>query len=385
MTTITSKRVHRRVPEIVMKPLSEIVVDPNFRHDPKYLTLLQLQHQGKIKVGITRLPTSGITSGFFERRASNTVLVSDLVREHSVKLAIAIRQGMRPALTVYWSSLAPSESKFVCPDDEPALAAYRMLGIEMVPCIVLRPAKAAHSEASIWAEQAEANIRFVRAVAPRTEKFATFFGAGLPEFSEVIRFLRRKCRSTRQKVIAFHLDSDGDIHYHQMLHAVLVRHERILDSIRHLIRWRRVEHASAIVRVAYEAFLNFYLDWISPEFFGPRLQILSAIREREKSIDPLERKDAAEWLKILPNFEEILGKVSDKARISPLGSTFHNWIYPPLSLVSHQSYGHIEMEATGFSTEAPDDDPKSVQQLGRWLDLITAALVVRVQNEIGSR
>ena len=114
------------------------------------------------------------------------------------------------------------------------------------------------------------------------------------------------------------------------------------------------------------------------------MQFLAAVRENElAACDDKEKKETRSHLRVLANFNDLLGKVADKARISPLGNVFHDWIYPPLSLISHQSYGNIEFEASSFSDEPLSDDAGRVKQLGTWLNCITAALVFRVRNEIG--
>ncbi len=69
--------------------------------------------------------------------------------------------------------------------------------------------------------------------------------------------------------------------------------------------------------------------------------------------------------------------------ISPLGSYFHNSIYPQLSLVTHQSYIHLEFEASEFFDTDPDSLPLEVQQIARWMNVLTAALLIRVRNDIG--
>jgi len=88
-------------------------------------------------------------------------------------------------------------------------------------------------------------------------------------------------------------------------------------------------------------------------------------------------------LAVLDNLPQLLENTSEKARISPLGSFFHSSIYPPLSLVVHQSYVHLDDEASGFSDSDLPDPAARVKQLGRWLDVLTAALVVRVRNYLG--
>ncbi|MBV8121604.1 MAG: hypothetical protein JO081_16890 [Alphaproteobacteria bacterium] len=88
-------------------------------------------------------------------------------------------------------------------------------------------------------------------------------------------------------------------------------------------------------------------------------------------------------LAVLGNFPDVLENTSEKAQVSPLGCFFHSSIYPPLSLVAHQSYMHLEHEAVSFDDNDLSDISARVKQLGRWLDILTAALLVRVRNDVG--
>ena len=70
---------------------------------------------------------------------------------------------------------------------------------------------------------------------------------------------------------------------------------------------------------------------------------------------------------MLSNFVEFFEKASDKGLISPLGSYFHSAIYPPLSLVAHQSYVNLEQEALSFvECHDPTFDGRA-KQLARYL------------------
>lgn len=330
-------------------------------------------------MALTRLPISIIISGYCERQADETVISSDLNQEDIPFMERMIRGGSRPSLDLYWSPLAPGGGAYVCADDETALAAYSRLNFTSVPCRVLRPKKVEASEASIWLETHGERVRLKKAVAPILDTYKSFVGSGFPPFCDIVRILFEQCERTRSAIVAFHEDDGSGVHYHQMLHAVLRRHERALDSISRLVELGRTEHAEALTRVAYEGFLNFYVDWLSPEFFSRRLQLLSTVRSAQSN----GRRSLDDSLGVLTNFPEFLENTSDKARISPLGSFFHSSIYPPLSLVAHQSYVHLEDEASSFGDSDLSDSPGRVKQLGRWLDVLTAALVVRVRNDIG--
>lgn len=128
----------------------------------------------------------------------------------------------------------------------------------------------------------------------------------------------------------------------------------------------------------YEGFLNFYLDWLSPEFFGIRLQVWAALKGRETRG---EKRIDDDWL-VLQNFSSLFGNTAEKAKLSPLGQTYHDLIYPPLSLISHQAYGNVEKEASSFDDEFRVSD-MNARQIGRWLSTLSAALLSRIRNDIG--
>jgi hypothetical protein len=370
---------HSRMPQIVKIPIGTIIYDPPLESDHHYNKLYKNLVLGKIKVGLTRLPLKSLKTGFFIRRDGNTKHISELKHENISYVEKLICGGHRPALELYWSPLAPSGGGYVCPDDEVALAAYANLKFAMVPCRILKPIKVNSVEASVWIEKRGEHTAMAHVVAPVVGGYASIVGLELPPFKVLIAELIAKCATTRAAITAFHADGTGTIHYHQMLHAFLRRHEKLLDSIDRMIFLNRIEHAEALARVAYEAFLNFYIDWLSPEFFGPRLQFLSAIRTNQSQ----GARTSSEDLDVLGNFTDLFENARQKGNISPLGPRFHNLIYPPLSLTVHQSYGNLENEASSFDDNEISDFASYATHLGRWMDVLTAAIVCRIQNEVG--
>jgi hypothetical protein len=318
------------MPKTVRIPLSKLIIERHIEDDDRFTKLYGQLILGKIKVGLTRLPLSRIKTGFYVRRSGKNVHVSELREEHVPILERAIRSGYRPPLELYWSPLAPNGGAYVCADDEAALAAYAKLNFELVPCRVLKPEKVNQLEASIWIEQSGEHVSLAHAIAPAIKDYASVVGVNLPSFPTLISLLCEQCRRAQAAIVAFHRDNGPGIHYHQMLHAFLRRHERLLDSIGQMVALSRVEHAEALARVS--------------DFFE---------------------------------------NARDKGKISPLGPSFHDLIYPPLSLVVHQSYDHLQQEASAFDDAIPDDLPWHVNQLGRWLDVVTAAIVLRIRNEVG--
>jgi hypothetical protein len=371
--------IHKRMPEIVNLPISKIPVDPNAGSDKQFIQLYQQVLLGKLYTAITRLPIDQIASGYYDFRNGSAVNIMKIESENVLTMKRAIRTGWRPELLLYWSPLAPNGGGYVCSDDQAALAAYAKLKFLLVPARIMRPSNIDAPEAAFWLEARGQRVALHRTVAPVISKYPSLMGVSLPSFSEVVSVLVEKCHETRQAIIALHENRKSGTHYHQMLHAFLLRHQRLLDSISRLVALGRVEHAEALTRVGYEAFLNFYIDWLSPEFFGPRLQLLAAVRASQNQGGDIRN----EGLAALDNFVEFLENTSSKGRISPLGSFFHNLIYPPLCRVAHQSYSHLEQEASEFNVDDPPMPASRTDQLARWIDVLTAALVLRVENDVG--
>ncbi|NNG71115.1 hypothetical protein HLI18_14485 [Rhizobium laguerreae] len=335
--------------------------------------------RGQIKIAFTRVQSEKVIGGYYERSGGVSNHKTNLNSKYIPLFKQIIRGGGRPEIDVYWSPLVPNGGGYVCADDENTLSAYNDLGFKLIPCRILKPKNLKAQEGAIWAEKADQDIALAKTVPPILEKYSSFFGNKFPDFSTVINRLKRECGETRKVIISFHQDFGTGSHYHQMLHTLIVRHERVLDSILRLVVLNRVEHASALTRIAYEAFLNFYIDWLSPEFFGPRLQLLARVRGAQASSD----RSLDSHLSVLGNFVDFLENTHHKARISPLGLYFHESIYPELSLVAHQSYRHLEYEAEGFNESDPGP-LSSTTQLGRWLDILTAELLIRVRNDVGA-
>ena len=370
---------HTRLWPLVDVPLIDIVSDINVEDDDPLLQLYRKLLDGEVKVGLTRMPIESVTTGSFKRTNGKVEHVSHLKVADIPLLEREIRSGGRPALDLYWNPHAPGGGGYVCADDEVVLAAYARLNFALVPCRILRPRKFASPEACIWIEQRGKHVGLARAFPPTVDKYALFAGNAVPPFRDLMGVLRERCRKTCTAIASFHRDVQSSVHYHQMLYTLVQRHERLLDSISYLAEIGRSEHASALIRVGYEAFLNFYIDWLSPEFFGPRLQFLSAIR----SLGLRDSSKANRELAVLSNFPTFLERTSEKARISPLGSLYHNLVYPELSLVAHQSYRYLERDARGFGQKAEPEDSSVLEPLGRWLNVLTAALLIRVENDVG--
>lgn len=373
------KAVHKRTPEIRYLKIGQIATDPDFVYDDSLTKTYVDLALGKVKIAVTRIATEKIVSGFFTRDEAGTISHVDNIKPAAVAaFEASIRTGVRPVLDLIWNPHAPGGGALTCPDNENALGAYRRLSIKHVPCRILRPKPRPDAEAAIWLENRGEYMGFSKSVAPQIDSYQIYEHADEENLSRIIRELSELCADTRLKIRDFHQDGSQELHYHQMLHALARRHERGLDSMRVLLEMGREEHALALLRILYEGFLNFYLDWLSPEFFGVRLQYWASLKEREARGE--ERIDD-DW-RALQNFPGLFGNTAEKAKLSPLGQSYHDLIYPPLSLISHQAYGNVEKEASSFDDEFGVSDMDEIQ-IGRWLSTLSAALLSRIRNDIG--
>ncbi len=369
---------HSRLPNAVMVDISKIRLPEGFVFDEEFQKLLRRAELGSINIGVTRIDENAISSGFYVREAGSIKHVSNLDRRLTNLSVASIRKGERPPVSVYWSPLSPQISKWVCPDDEVTLDAYRELGILSIPCLVYRPKETPGIEACIWCK-IQPQISFVRAINPiQCEEYRVFSGAGNNSNFDFLESLQHLCVSTRAAIKKFHRNSKDGPHYHQMLDAVVRRHHTNISATAYHLKKHQYEQAAAIVRMAYEAFLNFYIDWIGPTFFGPRLQLFSYLEAARFQVDNGVNQG-------LNGFENILGNTANKARLSPLGELFHKASYPPLSSIVHQTYGQLELDAVDFGDGAPRQDLDFLRILTLWMGLITTELLIRVDNEVGLR
>jgi hypothetical protein len=192
---------------------------------------------------------------------------------------------------------------------------------------------------------------------------------------------------TKGQIRRFHIPGESRTHYHQSLYSIVHRHEETISSILDLLLAKRNQQAVALTRMLYEGFLNFYIDWLSPEHVGPMLQLAALVRRRQLFGDdgnPSEDK--------APNIDDVLGKgfadliqtTAHKARISPLGAHFHELVYPWLSFAAHQDYGTTQEHSSLLEHSFDESEANLPDKLVLWIDVITAALVVRVLADVGS-
>jgi hypothetical protein len=338
--------------------------------------------KGEAPVALSRLPTAWLTEGFFVWKDGGPHLVQNrTLHDTSNLLARRIRGGHRPAIEVYWSVINPAPQKYVCPDAEAILLGYRQAGVAEVPVRILDYEKDRLHESAVCIFETGPREGFFHTVALDRDQYGSLIGRRRFRPSTAMSFLSRHCATLEQCVAAFHEPFD-DISYHDTVRMQISRHRQILESMEILLRQGRIDHCFALVRLLYEGFLNHYLDWLSPEIFGPRLAGLAEFRRLQA-----QRRSAGETCPddairdALRGLMPLLETVEQKARLSPLGSLFYRIAYPSLSFVVHQDYG--EKAASLDQDTVRHNERVRGQSIVRWSDAITGALFRTIRADFG--
>ena len=370
--------VHRRAPPSISLPINKLIVPFEFQTDPLHQKKIMRSMMGQAPVALTRLPLNWITEGYYVRRGKDSVWISEPgFQLGRAAIASRIRGGYRPEIEVYWSPLSPKKHKYVSPDAEAIVLAYRDVGVKMVPARILDCQASKLKESAVLIYETGEREGFVKSIAvPRKNYTSLVRPSDLSPMANVERLISA-CLQMEGAITAFHQPC-GDISYHETILTQVRRHRKILESIRLLLEHGRSDHSLALVRLLYEGFLNHYIDWLSPEFFGPRLHAVSEFRriqaeDRRKGRSCTDAKVRTALKGLLP----LLETVEQKARLSPLGDLFYRIAYPSLSFIVHQDYGEKAADMEGVRTPLERDEV-----VASWTDAITGALFHTIDGDI---
>lgn len=363
--------MHTRVPNYERISVSDISFSENREIDKYFLSLLTRQRKGKINTAITRIDSSEIVRGSFVRGKDHVQYITNYEGKYVDWYIRQIRGGRRPNISIYWNHSAGNGGAYVCPDDEVALEAYKAIGVKFIPCMVLAPKEITAFVASIWTRLDGSNISITRKIRSNRTTIGIFKDKESGSL-EYIFDLIEKCNIAMTSIKNFHLNIDGSTYYHFAMHRYIERCRSLLDSVAKMLEINRVSHALILTRALYDLFLNFYLDWISPEFFGPRIHFLSMIRMRGGG--------HAELMRALGGMERLFENSKEKAFISPFGHELYDRIYSRMSLDVHQSYGNIGSERRDFDDVYSD---YSIKDITRVAGAITAEFLICILNDIG--
>lgn len=368
--------MHKRIPKFELVPINKLKIDPSEKIDDLSVKLYSQAMSGRASISITRMCESEIISGFYFRSNNKNELFSRELKLHYIEaIAEKIQSGSRPSIPIYWSALAPNGGAYVCPDDAYTLAAYRKLKIKYIPCVILNPKKMPKSFGEIWIK-AKQEVAIVHEASPKRDTKISDWISTTSTYCSTITQLISRFKELEYKVKSFHINVNEETHYNYMMAAICRRHYEGLEALILLYNNAYKEQSLSIIRMLYEQYINFYVDWLAPEIIGPRMQYFSYLSEGK-----VPKYLSDDTNKILGDFYGLFKKTWRKANLTPHGGDFYDFIYRPLSFIVHQQYGNIESQSLSF--EKREEIRFHEGTILLWLSEISNAIESIVNNDIG--
>lgn len=386
-----------RLPLTLTVPIEKIHSNKNIVQDDIFLKKYLRFINGEKQALLTRISIKNIKNGFYERSASGLASITDAVSDDDISYIIGlIRSGHRPQIYAYKNINKNTSEAYIAPDDSATYQAYAALGIEMIPAVVL--------ETSITLEESAYEIRHFKfkeenlgayidsTVAKKeTREAYSILGDNISEdHASELEKLHLHASRLAEKVKKFHHSYIPGLHYHQTLFSILYRLSENLQAIKLLINSAYYFQAVCLLRSIYEISLDFYVDWLAPEQIGFWLQTHARVDRAgfNKAMELAHPQENAKRSKLLIERKSycynLLSNVSNKANLSPLGRSFYDEVYTFSSEVAHQDFNMTEIYS--ILMENPNSktlNDKATSTLIRCLDLITAKICHRIEQDIG--
>jgi hypothetical protein len=359
--------------------------------DQVFLKLYTRYLIGEIPVGYTRLRMDQIEINDLPGHVTPA--------EHVTGFAAAIQAGSRPTLYVYRSPNAGKES-WVCSDDLPAAKAYLKLGLTWVPCAIFDPSDGGYENTCmVFRSIRESRHVYERFLSPAQPKIRRVRSERwkVEERNECIDTLTDRVRTVLAQLRLFHIEQEGQLHYHHTLASVLARTERILHAVNAVLAAGLPDQAVPLVRSAYELCLSVHFDWLNPERFGVHLQWHAALGQHElkKTWDeilantPTGKRKREDSLRASFNkVQTFAAKVSPRASISPFAA-LHERSYRTFSAFSHQDFSTAAIFAGALGEDVDpsamrfDNDDGLTMFLLRWLDMCVTSICAWTASDVG--
>jgi len=356
---------------------------------------------GKLKTYSTRIGINDILPGFYKPSPNGLVHICDKISDEDITyVEDLIRLGDRPALHLYHNINKDDSKIFVCPDDVAVFYAYRNLGINVVPSIILGSQKHT-TESSIVIRGLKCTYNpytpHIDSTIPKTHKrVPSFLGIEKPSYEESFDTLISAVDGAKSRLKKFHKPGSVRLHYHHTLYSILLRAQETLNAMRLLFDHGLYINAASLVRNLYELALTFYIDWLAPTQMYKYLQLSSMMtskqwmkacqNEMKKQVrEGLSQSDAKRLCDAKILGFRLASVVSEKARLFPLGEEHHRDVYSFLSKIVHHDFS---MAARYAHTLDHGDESifneDAVKATIYCADLFTAAIVTRVIDDIGA-
>ena len=381
-------------------PLNQIKVPEGLPEDEIFRAKYTAFLVGKAPIHNTRMSLTAIRRGFWKWSDQRFDLLGGTPSPENVgQTKEMIRLGSRPVLHIYENPNKSDNTRYVCTDDTAPHAAYEALGIAVVPVALMgKPRDTEESCISVRSLRKGPKewIPLVESIVPVTHQLVpSLLGIEKPPLRESLSHLLQAIETTKKALRRFHQPGAVKLHYHHTLYSVLLRAEETVDSMLQLAEHGRVLVAASLLRPLYELVLTFYIDWLSPDHTYRYLQLVSVMAERDwqascdkemrelvtKGLSPVDAKNIRD---AHMRGYRLCSVVSEKARVFPLGETYHRDIYSMLSDILHHDFS---MNARYTHTLDHGDEAVYVEDARASLlhvaDILVAAIVSRIGSDIG--
>jgi hypothetical protein len=381
-------------------PINKIKVRDGIPLDEIFISKYRNFLLGKSPIHQTRISLSKIRRGLWKSQNGRWELIHKEPSDKDVEYIVSmIQSGDRPALHLYESPCPEDECRFICSDDLSVHAAYERLGIDKVPAAFMgKPKDLEESSLSVrsFSRGKKKSIVLLDGVVPVTHELVpSLLETPRPHTVECLKSLVTIIDETKTMLRRFHRASPTAHHYHHTLYSVLLRAKENLEGMRILIETGKVLAAAALLRSLYELTLVFYIDWLAPSLTYKYLQMASAVTESEweTQCETWRKEDMREGASALDakNIKDahmrgirLASIIGERARVFPLGQSFHRDVYQFLSDVVHHDFSmtarYTYALEGGDEVIYNDDVMNSISHLA---DILVAAVVTRIQSDIG--
>ncbi|HIF5693424.1 TPA: DUF5677 domain-containing protein [Vibrio parahaemolyticus] len=388
--------INRKIPTVEVS-LDELIINKSVELDENFLKKYRNFLTGKLSGYFTRIQRELVKAGYYTMVDGSwseyiEPVENWLVEDYKVK----IKSGHRPFLVVIKNINKSCDKRYVCPDHVVALYAYESLGITMIPVIIL-DRNPVLSESAYLTSHHVVDGKDIGCVMYGykpynfTEVYSCFGSKNNSRDVLVLDTIASKCDDVLQLVKNFHYKDKNVIHYNHTTYSTVYRLKENVLAIKHLLSEGYFYQAMGLVRSVYELSIDYYLDWLAPEFMGPWLQFKSRFNKNE--INKMLSKIASE--KVKPKSRDIyikkkeyifsfLSNVSVKAEVFPLGAKFYDDFYRYFSSIIHQDFHMTERHASLLDGIEPNSSNDiSIEQMVVFLDVISSSVLVRVNQDYG--
>lgn len=381
-------------------PTNQIEVSKEGQEDRIFTARYTSFLNGKAPIHLTRISLENIRRGFWRPENGGFSLVNNPVSDDDInEIKNLISMGGRPALYIYENPKKSDSAQYVCCDDQAVHAAYESLGIKVVPAAIMGTPKNGEESCistKTYQKNLQQSISLIDGfVYVNYEKTASVLKKKNLPPKESFEYLIYCLSILKERVRQFHRPGLIKYHYHHTLYSILLRAEEAIDSMNSLLEKGRVLMAASLLRPLYELMLTFYIDWLAPESTCRYLQLTAVMSEKkwkescEKEKHNLKQSgtshsNAQKIYEAHMRGYRLCSVVSEKAKLFPLGESFHKGIYSFLSDIVHHDFS---MNARYANTLEHGDEAIYNEDVSNSLvhltDIVVSAIISRIQTDIG--